>query len=109
MSEAHQMEESFEEIFGASASGTGEEELLKIAARFSRQLTARQMRCIIKLKAHMQLAGDKTRRTLEAIVSEFLELKQYHNSNLYVMRALDSVALRRFINENSVKINVQKQ
>jgi len=101
-------EEVFQNLFGASASGTGEEELLRIAAKFSVQISGRQMRCLVKIQGHLEQASVKTKTALIAMVAKWFELKQYHNSNIYVMRALDSIALRKFVNENTFKVNVQK-
>lgn len=105
------VENAFTNLFGGIASGTGEEELLRIAARFSRQISARQMRCLVRLTMAAEAApkDSKTKAQLMAIVEHWLEYKQYHNSNLYVMRALDSISLRKYINDSSFKVNVQKQ
>lgn len=94
----------------SSQSGTGEEELLRIASKYSLQLSGAQLRTLtICSMIYNQVPDHPNSKALRGIVEKWLEMKQYHGSNLYVMRALDSIALRRFVNENSVKVNVQKQ
>lgn len=112
MSEKHEQsaEDLFSGLFGASASGTGEEELLRIASRYSLQITARQVRCLIKLRMHMEKAGEQRSSViLRSLIEKWLDYQQYHGSMAYIMRALDSVALRKFINENTFKVAVNKQ
>lgn len=102
-------EELFSGLFGASASGTGEEELLRIAAKYSLQLSGRQIRCLIKLNMLAdQIPNTPTSLALHSLITHWLEHKQHHNSGMYVMAALDSIALRRFITTEAFKVNVQK-
>lgn len=102
-------EELFGNLFGASASGTGEEELLRIAAKYSLQLDGRQIQCLSKIELIIAEKPDsQTSITLRKFVEAWLEYKQHHKSGLYVMEALDSIALRRFITSEAFKVNVQK-
>lgn len=107
--ETKSAEDIFGGLFGASASGTGEEELLRIASKYSLQLSGRQVQCLIKLRLHAELAEAPTKKTLDSFIEKWLEWQQYHGSMAYIMRALDSVALRKFINENTFKVAVNKQ
>jgi len=43
-----------------------------------------------------------------SFIERWLELKQYNNSDMFVMRALDSISLRKFIGENAFKVNIEK-
>lgn len=100
------LEDAFQDLFKSSASGTGEEELLRIASTYSRQITARQIKAVVYLewiaKQHPQ--GEKIQR----FVDRWLELKQYNNSDAFVMKALEFISLRKFLNENSFKVQIEK-
>lgn len=106
------LEDAFQSLFASSISGNGDEELLRIAGEYSMQLSARQIRALLrlKLKSYDFLRKEKAHvsRKLELFISQWLLYKRNHNSDLYVMRALDSIALRKFIGENSVKVDIQK-
>lgn len=106
------LEEAFSDLFKTSVSGTGEEELLRIASTYSRQISASQIRCLlyIELRAErFRLSGDEiTARALHQFVNRWLELKQYNNSDVFVMKALEHISLRKFLNENSLKVNIEK-
>jgi len=52
---------------------------------------------------------EKTREALVSLQQQFLNFKQYHNSNMFVLKALEMISVRKLLNENSVKVNVQKQ
>jgi len=119
------LEEAFGNLFKNSVSGTGEEELLRIASRYSLQMTAKQIKCLLflehkaKMFEELYFSAKKqndnkwikykfTAEYLRAFVAKWLQLKEHNNSDVFVMRALDSVALRKYINENSMKINIEK-
>lgn len=103
------LEDAFQGLFKTSASGTGEEELLRIASTYSRQMSARMIKAVLYLE---WVKGEKEQRTesdlLTSFITRWLELKQYNNSDMFVMRALDSISLRKFIGENAFKVNIEK-
>jgi len=101
------LEDAFGSLFKTSASGTGEEELLRIASTYSRQLTTRQIKAILYLEWVAGYKKEPSER-LEHFINRWLELKQYNNSDMFVMRALDAIALRKFIGENAFKVNIEK-
>lgn len=109
------VEDAFQDIFSGSVSGGGEEELLRIASDYALQLSASQIRALLwlELKA-IDLEAKKTPRSLVAsaklktFIKRWVELKRNHNSDMFVMRALDAISLRRLIGENSVKVDIQK-
>jgi len=106
------LEDAFQNLFKGSMSGTGEEELLRIASTYSRQISAAQIRCLLYLEQQAALYAAEGRAVeseyLYSFVTRWLELKQYNNSDAFVMRALEFISLRKFLNENSMKVNVQK-
>jgi len=109
------LEDAFQGLFGNLLSGTGEEELLRLASSYSLQFTSKQIRLLLYLQFvadyhEIATTGDKTiTPRLRNFITEYKSLKQYNNSDIYVMRALESIALRKFINENSIRVNVEKK
>lgn len=105
------LEDTFQGLFSSSASGSGEEELLRIASKFSLQVTAKQIRCLLFLldtADYYQDRQPKTALRLRGFVTRYLEQKQYNNSDVFVMKALEFISLRKFLNENSFKVDIQK-
>lgn len=107
------VEDKFQSLFGSSVSGTGEEELLRLASSFSRQYSAKQIKIILwlELKAHEFEETGRTigARAIRSFIERYENLKQYNNSDIFVMKALDSISLRKFINENTLRINLDKK
>jgi hypothetical protein len=102
------LEEKFQDLFRTSVSATGEEELLRIASTYSRQLTAQQIRLILLLEYLVFDLPERSAKKIQHFVHRWLELKQYNNSDAFVMKALEFISLRKFLNENSFKVDIQK-
>lgn len=117
------LEDAFGQLFKSSTSGTGEEELLRIASDYALQIKASQFRCLLYLEhkasafelaaksagtARMKAQWSYAAIYLHEFVRRWLELKKHNNSDIFVMRALDSISLRKFINENTLKVNIEK-
>jgi len=105
----NQLEDIFSKMFQSSVSGTGEEELLRIASTYSRQIHAKQIKVLLYLEFRASVARNPaTKRILKSFVDRWLELKQFNNSDAFVMKALEFISLRKFLNENSLKVNIDK-
>lgn len=103
------LEDAFANLFKTSASGTGEEELLRIASRYSMQLTAAQIKVLLWLEwAAETQAPPHQRKWIHNFVGRWLALKENNNSDVFVMKALEYISLRKFLNENSFKVNIEK-
>lgn len=102
------LEDAFQSLFKTSASGTGEEELLRIASTFSLQINPAQIKCLLYIEWVARTMEPTKRQQLQTFVDRWLELKQYNGSDMFVMRALDSISLRKFIGENAFKVNIEK-
>lgn len=103
------LEDAFQDIFKTSQSGSGEEELLRIASQFSLQITAPQIKCLLYILHRADTAKETwVAERLRSFVRKWLEYKQNNNSDIFVMKALEHISLRHFINENSMKINIDK-
>lgn len=98
------LEELFSDLF-QQTSGTGEEELLRIASTYSRQITGYQMKLILFLE---YLANVADHSAIKDFIVRWLELKQFNNSDRFVMRALEYISLRKFLGENAIKVNIDK-
>lgn len=128
-------EDAMSNLFKSSVSGSGEEELLRIASQYSLQISAKQIhrliymywralrydymaeQCLLKAQTDLenviQLSDEaeeyrQQARELKYICAKWLELKQNNNSAMFVMKALDFISLRRFLNESSFKVDIQK-
>lgn len=105
------LEKSFATLFGSSVSGTGEEELIKLASKFSRQLSIRQIRALMYLK-DLSLRFEKIdlvkSKRLNFFVENWLEWKQYNHSDMFVSRIIGDISMRKFINDQTLKIDVKK-
>lgn len=102
------LEDAFQNLFKTSASGTGEEELLRIASTYSRQITAGQIKTLLFLEWTKLYQPLERQIQIQSFINRWLELKQFNNSDMFVMRALDSISLRKFIGENAFKVDIQK-
>lgn len=102
------LEDAFQSLFKTSASGTGEEELLRIASTFSMQISARQIKALLYLEWASASQTPEVSKKISRFVERWLYLKQFNNSDQFVMRALDSISLRKFIGENAFKVNIEK-
>lgn len=102
------LEDAFGSLFKTSASGTGEEELLRIASTYSRQISARMIKALLYLHWLREEVNEKQAKLIDAFIKNWLEYKQFNNSDVFVMRALDSISLRKFIGENAFKVNIEK-
>lgn len=97
------LEQVFSNLF--EKGGSGEEELLRIASTYSRQITPQQIKAILLLNyANSFLKTD----ILKDFCDKWLELQQFNNSATFVMRALESISLKKFIGDQTFKINVDK-
>jgi len=102
------LEDAFQGLFKTSASGGGEEELLRIAADYSLQLTAPQIKALLYLEWCIPKLSDSEKMKVRHFIDRWLQLKRNNNSDMFVMKALDFISLRRFINENSMKVNIER-
>lgn len=109
MSSNINLENEFQGLFANSTSGTGEEELLRIASKYSMQISAKQIRALLYLELWAsKTKSESDKKAIHNFINRWLELKEYNNSAGFVMKALDFISLRRFLNENSLKVNIEK-
>lgn len=101
------LENIFQNLF-EQTSGTGEEELLRIASTYSRQMTAYQIKGLMLLRFCARWSPEYVREALDDYVANWLEFKQWNNSALFVMKALEFISLKKFLGENAIKVNVEK-
>lgn len=107
--ESKNLEDAFSKLFKSSVSASGEEELLRIASTYSRQISSSQIKLLLYLEMRSRTMSEINKEKISNFVTRWLELKQYNNSAAFVMRALESISLRKFINENSMKVNIDKK
>lgn len=103
------LEDAFNSLISSSSSGGGDEELLKVASKHTLQLTGKQIKCLLYLKIYISKLSDQLEKdTLNSFIEDYVLWKSYNNSQGFIMTALDNISLRRFINENSLKVNIDK-
>jgi len=101
------LEEAFSDLFKGGTTGTGEEELLRVASKYSMQLSTAQMKALLYLKWRAVI-DVKAQLALDAFIEKWLQLKEYNNSAGFIMRVIDFISLRRFLTEQSFKVDIKK-
>lgn len=111
-----QKEKSLADKFQALLSTTGggdDEALLNLASSFSVQLSASQIRILLALNFFADVlvveGNEGQAKVLRSFLIKYIDLKKYHGSDFFVMRALDSVSLRRFMQERPIGVDVIKK
>lgn len=106
------IEEAFNDLFKGASSASGDEELLRIVSDFSLQLSSSQIRALIWLKTKaitLQSLGRKTEaQMLVTVIEDWVKYKKNNFSDVFMMRAVESISLRKFIGNNSFKVDVMK-
>ena len=106
------IEEAVASLFASGTTSTGEEELLRVASKYSMQLTTAQMKCLLYIewcavRAHAY--GNEVLSTaLTDFIKRWLEFKEYNNSAPFIMKVIDFISLRRFLTEQSFKVDIKK-
>lgn len=106
--------EKFEAVLNSSS---GEDEkMLELAAKYSVQLSAQQIRILLAINMiadFHEMRGYEVNlgyaKVLRSFLKNYIMYKQYHASDFFVTRAIENLSLRRFINSDAFKVNVQKQ
>lgn len=96
--------------FGSS-SGGGDEEILKLASKYALQLNPFQMGTIMRLKMFAIDYGEsnpKLQIKIATFLKEYLDLKHYHESGMFIQRIIADLSLKRIIPQDATKINVMK-
>jgi len=103
----------FQQLLGSSMSGGEDEKLLELASNFSVQLSAAQVRTLIAVNMFADVLDSKGKidqaKILRSFLKKYLDLKKYHGSDFYVMRALDSISLRKFMSQTPIGVDVIKK
>jgi len=113
MKEKQNIEEAFADLFKGGTTSTGEEELLRVASKYSMQLTTAQMKCLLYIAwTANKIEADNPKSfvplQLRDFVKKWLEFKEYNNSAPFIMRVIDFISLRRFLTEQSFKVDIKK-
>lgn len=85
---------------------SGEEDMLRVATKYTLQLTQEQVKLLLFIKWASTFT-EKHRERLNNFVNEYLEMKQYCNSGIFVMKLFEFLSLKRFI-ETGLDLKVQK-
>lgn len=88
-------------------SSGGEEELLKVASKYSLQLSGVQIRGLLLLKIVKKICSKEDQERIDEFTKDYLMYKEYNGSDRFVMAALQEISLKKFI--SSIGINAIKQ
>lgn len=94
-------------IEAMNRSSGGEEELLKVASKYSLQLSGNQIRGLLLLRMVRALCSNTDKQRIDEFVEDYLKYKEYNGSDRFVMAALQEISLKKFI--SSIGINAIKQ
>lgn len=96
----------------AQSSNNGDEEMLRIASEYSLQVGPRQMRTLLLLDLaayqYKHLNADLPILFGDLIAKKWLQLKHHHESGPFIMRVIDSLAVKKLVPNDAVKVNVMK-
>lgn len=109
--EAKAMEMSTIANMFAQASGSADEEILRIASNYALQLTPDQIYTVMKLKAFAEdykHINPQLTEIVENFTSQWLEVKHFHESGSFILRVIDALSLKRIIPADATKVNVMK-
>lgn len=106
--------ERFNELFGSTAVGGDDEKLLETATKFAVQLSADQVRILSTLAMvadALEFVEKKEAqaKVLRSFIKNYIMYKQFHGSDFFAMRALDSISLRKFMGPNPISLDVVKR
>jgi len=109
--EKKDLEQAFAALFKNSASGSGEEELLRVASDYALQLNAEQIKILLYMEGIALSVRESSKWRYDRIITfihRYLELKKHNQSDVFIMASLREISLRRYLNESSFKVNIDK-
>lgn len=93
--------------------GTEEEGLLRVASKYSIQLSGYQLKVLIFIDYVADVIEKKgfidEAERLRNMKRRYLELKQYNRSDMYIVKILEYISLKNFLGENAIKVNIEKK
>lgn len=96
-------------LFADSSSASGEEEMLRLASKFALQLGDTQIKALMLLQLFRdRYAGASPAQMVSNFIENYLEYKQYNESDRYVMTALKYTSLAMYIKENAFQVKIDK-
>lgn len=102
------LEQVFSDLFKGGTTGTGEEELLRVAAKYSMQLSAAQIKCLLYIQFQADRFGGEVAKILHNFIKKWLEWKEYNNSAGFISHVIGDISMRRFLTEQSFKVDIKK-
>jgi len=111
-------EESLEDLFQEDIMGNafegssvdGDAQLLEVASKHTLQLTGQQIKAILYVDHIFELGNfeEKEKRAWENFKKNYITYTSHNNSQPFIQQVLGHISLRRFINENTLKVSVDK-
>lgn len=95
----------FDQVF---APGSGEEDMLNTATKYTLRLSPAQIKCLSFLNfAKNEIENGKNKQAIEEFIDKYLQFKQYCNSQNFILRIFDFHSLRHYIG-SGLNIDVKK-
>jgi len=90
--------------------GSSDKEILDTVARYSLQISPEQHLVINRLQLLCldERVPEKVKRALESFIPQYQEMKRYHDTLPFIGRTIESLSLKRFLDQQSIKGNVTK-
>ena len=88
----------------------GDAQLLEVASKHTLQLNAEQIKAILYLNylKDIYLTNEKEKVALNEFIKTYVQYTSHNSSQGFITEILGAISFRRFINENTLKINVGK-
>lgn len=86
-----------------------EAEIVDIAQKYSLQLNIRQIKAILYLNYIKNDLKNNDKAKIEEFIKKYIELKIHNASASFIIKILENIALKKFINEDTFKININKK
>lgn len=95
----------------SSSTESADGEMLKIASQYALQMTPDQLNTVMRLKMFVLDYGEYNPNiapAVEMFIKEYLDLKHYHESGMFIRGVIGDLSLKRIIPQDATKINVMK-
>lgn len=91
-------------------SASSDEETLRMVAQYSLQISPRQQMTINRMQvtAMDERVPLAKRNTITQFLSDWMETKRYHDTMPFIVGTVDSLSLRKFWSNDSMKGNITK-
>lgn len=107
------LEDAFSDLLGGgmeAESIDGDAQLLEVASKHTLQLDGMQIKALlyIEMFSSLYLTKESEKNALENFKKNYIRYTSHCASQPFIERVLAAISFRRFINENTLKVNIDK-